>query len=1372
VRSHAKASTAGSTQRRAGRLGRIFHGADLTRDASLDAKGSSGLATRRVVLPLSAFVAILALMIAAVPAGATKSHLLKETFGSAAQPSFNSPTGLAVDQSTGDLLVINAGNSTIRRYKPDGTPDNFSALGTNVIDGTGSGDETPQGGLSFGGAAESQIAVDNSGGATDGDIYVTQGFPNVINIFAETGAYLGQLSESSGGPFSEACGVAVDPSGAVYVGDFTSGIHKFAPAANPPVNADNTANFSSVTNPCALAAGAGPTAGFLFAAQYFGPISKLDSATGEVKYEVSSDSHTTLTVDPGTGHVYGATGSTVKEFDASGVGSAVQVSSTNPGSVEGVAVSGASGELYVSRENNDRVLVFGAPIATVPDVVVEAATNNSGVHATLNGTVNPDGVELSECFFEYGTTSFNQTAPCAETPAAIGTGTSPVAVHADIGGLAPNGTHYSFRLVAKNPEATAQSGSIAGFTTPDTVITEAASAQTLNGATLNGSVNPDGVAMTECLFEWGTSTSYGETAPCVPNAAGIGSGTSPVAVHADLSGLHVGTVYHYRLKAANANGPILGEDMSVQTTGPVVGGVWSEDVIFTEATLKAEINPEGNPTTYRFEWGTDASYGNSSPESNVGSDSSSHEVSAFLEGLQPATTYHYRVVATNGVAENEGADHTFTTPEPFALDTNCTNQSFRVGPGANLPDCRAYEMVSPVDKGGRGIVAGPSRLASSVRAAFDQAAVNGNGLTYTSATSFGDEPSNRSANQYLARRGADAWTTHGISPPLKESLLTGSALVGLWAFDTPFSSFSDDLSSAWLRDPNRTPLASGGVEGFGNIYRRDNADGTYHDPVITNEPLLWPEEDYFGRLFGREGLDRIAGMAFRGRSRDGSHVIFEAAAQLTPDASASTETPVQIYDHSGGELHLVSVLPGGAPSPGARVATAHTENGDSFGDDARANAERAVSEDGSRVFWTASGVGVGALYVRVNGTTTVPISESVTNGPSRFQTASTDGSKVIFSFGSDPQTEDFYEFDVDTETPTLIAHNVTAMAGASKDLSYFYFVSRDALDTGATAGQENLYLRHEGTIKFIATVTEKDVSAQRFPSIGGHSGVTAHVVNPALHGVRVTPDGRHLAFMSSASLTGYDNTDALSGKADVEVFLYDAGDNGLTCVSCNPSGARPHGGGARPSYGVGAPENPKSEWQTAASIPPSEHELDTSRVLSDDGNRVFFNAMDALVPEDTNGHQDVYEWERQGAGTCQKPGGCISLISTGKSNTYSEFVDASADGRDVFFRTESSIDPRDPGLMDIYDAREGGGLPPPPPPTQPCLGDACQSAPPAPNDPTPASASFHGAGDPRPKKANRHCRARSRHTGKNAKGKAKHKKSAKACKRTKRGAGR
>jgi hypothetical protein len=228
-------------------------------------------------------------------------------------------------------------------------------------------------------------------------------------------------------------------------------------------------------------------------------------------------------------------------------------------------------------------------------------------------------------------------------------------------------------------------------------------------------------------------------------------------------------------------------------------------------------------------------------------------------------------------------------------------------------------------------------------------------------------------------------------------------------------------------------------------------------------------------------------------------------------------------------------------------------------------------------------------------------------------------------------------------------------------------------------------------------------------------------------------------------LTGFDNTDAAKGKPDVEVFTYEAG-GALRCVSCNPSGGRPVGREmGRPYLPVRASDVETGVF-AAAYIATWEHPLYASNVLSDDGGRLFFNSNDALLPRDTNGAQDVYEWEAPGSGSCTKAsssykpsnGGCLYLISSGESSFESEFWEASPDGDDVFFTTEESLLPQDPGLFDLYDARVGGGFAQPIV-KEPCEGEACQSPPPPPPFGTPASSTFSGPGDPKPQSPKR-CR--------------------------------
>ncbi len=783
---------------------------------------------------------------------------------------------------------------------------------------------------------------------------------------------------------------------------------------------------------------------------------------------------------------------------------------------------------------------------------------------------------------------------------------------------------------------------------------------------------------------------------------------------------------------------------------PDIDAQYATSVGPDNATLGAQINPHFWPDTrYYVEYGTAPCTGGTCAQkplspgtilkgADVDEDVSSGGI--VLGELQPNTTYHYRFVSQSsgggpvygidpdgeeGLKEAsfaEGLEATFkTTPPPAPLKVDCENQGFRSGASAHLSDCRAYEMVSPVDKN-NGDIAVLGRLETpSYPAALEQSSADGEKLTYTSAIAFGDAVGAPLNSQYVAtRKAGQEWSTHAISPP-QESITTINP-------DLQYKWFSADLCQGWFLYENPLVLAPGAAPGNLNIYRRQNcapgADG--YEAVTTGEP---------------SGSD-IFIPQLQGVSTDGAHAFFTAkggvAAGGNPDAR-------QLYESTGGALRLVCILPNGAPS--TQNCAAGTLNG--LGSDGRDNTvSRAVSGDGSRVFWTAfsNEADPGALYLREN-----PDQEPTASGEctelepekactvqisaaaAHFWTAATDGSKAIYTVG-----DELFEYDVEEGAARQIAEGTVGVVGASDDASRVYFGSTEVLSGDeensegdkAQGGKANLYLYEAGegggagSFIFIATLADADVN------LG--SALAAITPDPMRRAARVSADGEHIAFPSAAGLTGYDNTDVLSGKADSEVFLYDAGPDKLACISCNPSGARPRGR----DYEIR--NKPQGTW-AAAQVPTWENQLFAPRALSANGSRLFFESFEALVPRDTNGAQDVYEWERAaGEEECKEAGGelyvesaggCLSLISSGESPTDTEFADAGPNGRDVFIKTASSLLPQDPGQVDIYDAREEGGLPIPPPAQPPCEGEACQSPPAAPEDPTPASSDYEGPGN-------------------------------------------
>jgi hypothetical protein len=311
--------------------------------------------------------------------------------------------------------------------------------------------------------------------------------------------------------------------------------------------------------------------------------------------------------------------------------------------------------------------------------------------------------------------------------------------------------------------------------------------------------------------------------------------------------------------------------------------------------------------------------------------------------------------------------------------------------------------------------------------------------------------------------------------------------------------------------------------------------------------------------------------------------------------------------------------------------------------------------------------------------------------------------------------------------------------GINSDGSVVYFVSTAPLTGGAQAGANNLYVSHLEAGKWQAHLVATLASGSADQLDWGGS-------NAALNNMtaRVSPNGRYLTFMSDRSLTGYDNHDATSGEPDEEVFLYDDQTGGLNCPSCNRSGARPQGVFFK--SGEGALINPQvllSQRWVAADLPVWDeidinHSIRQPRYLSN-GGRLFFNSTDALVPQDSNGIADVYEYEPDELGSCAQADGCVNLISSGSSGEESAFAEASESGDDVFFASTGRLTGQDVDTdYDVYDAHVCTGTVPcvqAPVSPPPCNnGEACKAAPtPQPSVfGAPASATFTGAGNPVP----------------------------------------
>ncbi len=721
----------------------------------------------------------------------------------------------------------------------------------------------------------------------------------------------------------------------------------------------------------------------------------------------------------------------------------------------------------------------------------------------------------------------------------------------------------------------------------------------------------------------------------------------------------------------------------VPPTAPViVKELAAEEVGVSEVKLGALVDPGGIPTTFRFEYGTTSAYGQSVPfpEGSGGEGLSARTVWGAVSGLVPGTTYHYRVVVTNELGTVVGSDQTFTTLT--AAQVACPNEEFRGGSSARLPDCRAYELVTA-----------PTKNSVESRGGGVSAA-DGDAVAFEVNDPLPGAPSG-GYHEYLATRGAGGWSSQDLRPLESYSETTCDSPIPSSIFSAEFSaSVTEYGHNTRAGEPtggqlDRSSCNAEGLQvvpgepvGYQNLLVRDNVTGAYR--LVNAPPRGVTPSD----------------ATLIGASADLSHVVFSEEAPLAQGAAYGVEN---VYEWDEGAVRLLTWLPEGRAVQGG-LPEAHAGNNE-------------ISVEGSHILFVSGG----ALYDRIDGQRTVQVDESQrgsgASGGGDFEAASADGTEIFFlderrltaKATAAAGAPDLYECVLPEGASQCELSDLTVATGGepadvlrvsplgSKDNSHVYFVaggvlasnSREYTDSGggtvlekAQPGQDNLYLWSGGTTTFIASGPPEGEE-----SLDGYG--------------QVSPDGTWFAFGSSRSLTGYDNSHPAGGPPADEVFLYGAASNRLACASCNPTGEQPVLGGAELSIGG----------------------VERSRRYVSDGGRLFFQTREALVPSDTNGQTDVYEYED----------GHLYLISSGASSHPSQFGDASESGDNVFFDTTQALLPQDTqeGMEAIYDARVEGGFPAAvisPPCT---TADACRV--PVPPLPavfgTPPSATFDGIGN-------------------------------------------
>jgi hypothetical protein len=929
-------------------------------------------------------------------------------------------------------------------------------------------------------------------------------------------------------------------------------------------------------------------------------------------------------------------------------------------------------------------------VDSVGNVLLSESTETSGGgHLSQVREVDPTGTLISIT----GAEEFNAAGPIA---------------------ISDTGDTYVVDLESSSNQGVAPNVKVFGplVVLPD-VTTEPATDIGRSSAELHGLINADGGGAATCVFEYTSATHFASdgfagaaSAPCVP--AGPFAGEAANSVHASLSDLNGGTEYRYRLVGTNSSGSDRANQLAFQTTGPGVISEAFSNPTETSVLLEASISPHGEATGYWFEYVDQAQFEASDwaaairiPDEpgEIPPGSASVTVSRTVGGLTPGVQYHFRAVAENLVGRSTGEGGTFATFFPAAL---------------SLPDGRAYEQTSPVNKNGSNVTGATNVV---------EAAARGNAVTFYAATGIPGGEGAQNFPIFLATRSEspEAWNTQGLLPPAS----TGprGRILG----------WNPELN--WSYSGNFLPGEKGTLLARETTTRSvfQIASGLSGSGPDTHQPLV----------------------SIAGTSPDGSLVAFEDLGALAPGAAAGKHN-VYLLDRGTGQLILASVLNSGkAPTEGAfagpydwYLGSEHINSG--AAEMYYPQQTNVLSSGGAAVFFTSAGSD--QIYVRLNPaeaqspvnsegactqsaaacTVQVSASQATTPDPAGeepaiFNEATPDGRYALFmssgkltdnaTTGPADEGRDLYRYDDETKelvdlTPDAEDPNgaeVQGVLGMSKDGSYVYFVANGRLATGAstgnchqTTGKCSLYVSHDGVTTFIAPMQNGQAFAASdaanwlpTPNLAGHWVERSS---------RLTSSGNVLLFRSVLKLTSYEN----SGHA--ELYVYDAGSGNLRCVSCNPTNL--------PATGeAGLQELPEPFAAPRAKSPV------LTRNLSADGRRVFFDTPDRLVSSDHNDVNDVYEWEEPdpsegGADSCTTGStayiasseGCLFLISGGGEDAGpSYFGDADEGGRNVFFFTKQRLVAQDQDvLQDMYDARVGGGIPSQDQASpSPCEGEAC-----------------------------------------------------------------